>query len=172
MNQAMADSTESTLATSLRLTKALSLARQGKLKPAQLLLAPENGVPPTSTTELHALAALVTHEGDYPRALRLWRLLQQRQPDHPEARRMIPMIEVWMSRPSWYRFMPWIAATAGVGVCVLLLWVFGAFRSQPAAPKPIYYAPPARVTPAPTPAPASVPITPIRPPPVKNQRTR
>lgn len=172
MSEALTDSPESTVATSLRLTKALGLARQGKIKPAQLLLAPDNGVPPASTTELHALAALVTHEGDYERALRLWRALQQRQPDHPEARRMIPMIELWLSRPTWYRYVPWIATAAGVLVCVLLLWAFGAFRTTPTPAKPIYYAPPARVAPAPTTTPAPAPITPIKPLPTKNPRPR
>jgi hypothetical protein len=164
----MPDLPESSISTSLRLAKALGLARQGKLKPAQLLLAPENGVP-ANATELHALAALVTHEGDYERALRLWRLLLQRQPDHPEARRMIPMIELWVSRPGWHRFVPVGAAVVGVLLCALLLWAFGVFSSPPPPAKPASVPPPARVTP---PAPAPAPIAPIKPPPSKVQRTR
>ena len=74
--------------TSLRLLKALDLARRGKIKAAQAVLENE-GAPPENPVELHALAALVTREGDYLRALRLWRLLLEREPGHYEAKRMI-----------------------------------------------------------------------------------
>lgn len=167
----MADNPDSAISTSLRLTKALGLARQGKLLPAQQLLAPGSTIPST-TVELHALAALVTHEGDYERALRLWHLLLQRQPNHPEARRMIPMIELWLSRPSWHRFVPWGAALLTTGVlCGFLLWAFSAFQAPSPAAKPVSAPRPTQVTPAaPTPAPAPPP--PTRAAPTKNQRPR
>lgn len=174
----MPEAPESAISTSLRLTKALGLARQGKFQPAEQLLAPGQAIP-ASTIELHALAALVTHQGDYERALALWRMLLQRQPDHPEARRMIPMIELWVNRPAWHRFVP---LGAGVAVSAVLftvvLWLFGAF-SSPAAPKPV--APPATaagsptVTPAPAKPPTTAPApapTPIRVTPAKKQGAR
>lgn len=172
----MSDPAESTISTSLRLTKALGLARQGKLKAAELLLAPE-GATPGNTTELHALAALVTHEGDYPRALRLWRSLLQRQPDHPEARRMIPMIELWQSRPAWHRFVPLGAGTAAtILLCAILFWAFGGAGSSstPAVKPATAPAPaPAQIAPVtPSPAPAPIKIAPFKTPTPKSQRRR
>jgi hypothetical protein len=126
--------------------KALGLARQGKLKSAQQFLAPGDA-PPANPVELHALAALTTHEGNYLRALQLWRLLQQQQPSHPEARRMIPMIELWIGRPSWHRYVP-------LGLIVLGTIIVGVFAiwamSSPPPPKP---RPPVKATPAPVVAP-------------------
>lgn len=114
----MADPAEAPIASSLRLIKAQRLARQGKLRAAQTVLAAA-GTLPDNPVELHALAALVTSEGDYPRALRLWRLLLQREPGHAEARRMLASIELWLSRPAWVRFIP-------AGSVVLLLVVLAA----------------------------------------------
>ena len=113
----MDDSAEAPISASLRLIKALRLARAGKLRAAQTILAAE-GTLPENPVELHALAALVTSEGDYPRALRLWRLLRQREPGHAEARRMIASIELWLSRPAWFRFIP-----AGVFVLLMVILV-------------------------------------------------
>ncbi|HEX2854859.1 MAG TPA: hypothetical protein VHO24_16620 [Opitutaceae bacterium] len=169
----MPDAPESAISTSLRLTKALGLARQGKLQPAEQLLAPQNTIP-SSAVELHALAALVTHQGDYERALRLWRLLLQKQPGHPEARRMIPMIELWVGRPAWHRFVPLGAGVlASLVVGVVLLWAFGAF-SSPAPAKTATPPPSATPSPTVTPAPATPAPTPapIRVAPPKKQGTR
>lgn len=103
------------IAASLRLLKALSLARRGKMREAQAFLA-AGGAPPENPAELQALAALVTKDGDYQRALRLWRLLLEREPGHAEARRMIDSIELWLSRPPWVRYIP-------AGIALLLLVV-------------------------------------------------
>jgi hypothetical protein len=113
----MADPTDAPISTSLRLIKALRLARHGKLQAAQTILAAA-GTLPDNPVELHALAALVTSEGDYPRALRLWRLLLQREPSHAEAKRMIASIELWLSRPAWFRFIP-----AGAVVLLMVILV-------------------------------------------------
>ena len=80
----MAEATGESIATCLRLSKALGMARHNKLREAQQLLAAE-GTLPESVLELHALAALATGEGDYARAQRLWRLLLQREPGHAEG---------------------------------------------------------------------------------------
>lgn len=127
----MAESTEAPISASLRLMKALSLARHGKLRAAQTILAAA-GTLPDNAVELHALAALVTSEGDYPRALRLWRLLLQREPAHAEARRMIASIELWLSRPPWFRFIP---AGAAVLLIVVLVSILALAVGGP-SPKP------------------------------------
>jgi hypothetical protein len=114
-----ASPTES-IGTSLNLAKALALARSGQMKAAQALLTVSGG-PPDNSTELHALAALVTSAGDFPRALTLWRQLLQRESRHAEALRMIAAIELWQIRPPWYRFIPMGAAILGVVLLVILL---------------------------------------------------
>jgi predicted Zn-dependent protease len=114
-----ASPTES-IGTSLNLAKALALARSGQMKAAQALLTVSGG-PPDNSIELHALAALVTSAGDFPRALTLWRQLLQREPRHAEALRMIAAIERWQIRPPWYRFIPMGAATLGVVLLVVVL---------------------------------------------------
>jgi negative regulator of sigma E activity len=119
---------ESSIATSLRLMKALSLARHGKMRAAQALLGNESALP-EKPVELHALAALVTSEGDYSRALRLWRLLLQREPGHREARRMIASIELWLSRPPWVRYVP--AGAAAVAVLVVAIVLMAALGGSP-----------------------------------------
>jgi hypothetical protein len=130
----MADNQGEAIATTLRLSKALGLARQGRLREAQQLLAAD-GTLPESALELHALAALATGDGDYGRAQRLWRLLLQREPGHAEAKRMIDAIELWVMRPAWCRYIP-----AGVAVLSLVLvfgflaWMIGG--EPPPAPKP------------------------------------
>lgn len=111
------------IATCLRLEKSLGLARQGRLREAQQLLAAE-GTLPENPLELHALAALATGDGDYARAQRLWRLLLQREPGHAEAKKMIDAIELWMSRPSWMSYLPIGAALASVVVLLgLVAWM-------------------------------------------------
>ena len=114
---------------SLNLAKALHLARRGELREAEKTLVP-SGARPADPLELHALAALVTSAGDFPRALELWRQLLQQEPRHTEARRMIAAIELWQSRPPWYRFIPAGAAVAGV----ILVAAVVLFVLSPSAP--------------------------------------
>jgi hypothetical protein len=121
------------IGTTLNLAKALALARSGQMKAAQAVLTTSGG-PPEDPIELHALAALVTSAGDFPRALALWRQLLQREPRHAEARRMIDAIELWEIRPPWYRFIPAGAAAVGVALVVVVLMV--ALSSPTPAPKP------------------------------------
>jgi hypothetical protein len=108
------------IGTTLNLAKALALARSGQMKAAQAVLT-TSGSPPEDPVELHALAALVTSAGDFPRALTLWRQLLQRDPRHAEARRMIAAIELWQMRPPWYRFIPVGVAILGVVLLVVVL---------------------------------------------------
>ena len=119
------------ITTTLRLSKALGLARQGRLREAQQMLAAE-GTLPENALELHALAALATGEGDYTRALRLWRLLLQREPGHAEAKRMIDSIELWLSRPAWFQFIPAGLVVFGLGIAI----VFVAWAMSDDAPAP------------------------------------
>jgi len=109
------------LAISLRLTQALHLARRGRSREAQAVLTPD-GAPPANPTELQALAALATGQGDYRRALPLWRLLRQRDPANREAQRLIDAIELWQARPPWMKFvLPAAGALLGVALLVVLL---------------------------------------------------
>jgi len=115
-------STES-LETALRLVQALHLARRGRLRDAQAAVAPE-GAPPANPTELHALAALLTGQGDYLRALPLWRLLRERDAFNDEAARMIAAIELWQARPPWMKYViPAAGALLGVALLIGLLAV-------------------------------------------------
>jgi hypothetical protein len=134
----MADSIPGSIGTSLKLAKALDLARRGQTVAAQALLTASGG-PPEDPVELHALAALVTGAGDFPRALVLWRQLLQREPGHMEARRMIAAIELWEFRPPWYRFIP--AGVAALGVVLVVVVVMVALSSPTPAPKPELRAP-------------------------------
>lgn len=127
----MAEATGESIATCLRLSKSLGLARQGRLREAQQLLAAE-GTLPESSLELHALAALATGDGDYSRALRLWRLLLQREPGHAEAKRMIDSIELWLSRPAWCSYLPIGLVVASVGLLIILF--FAVFGGEPPPP--------------------------------------
>jgi hypothetical protein len=122
---AMANTETTSLSATLRLAKALALSRQGKISEAQALLAGDRTIP-EGVAELHALAALVTSQGDYLRAAKLWELLLQREPGHVEAQRMIAAIELWLSRPAWVRFLPY-----GIGALVLGLigWLVVALTS-------------------------------------------
>ena len=149
----MDESPEAAISTTLRLLKALRLARRGKMRAAQALLGAE-GTLPENPVELHALAALVTSEGDYPRALRLWQVLLKRDPGHREAQRMIASIELWLSRPPWVRYLPIGAAVLLVMIVILVLASTGG--SPPRAVQPV---PAARPTAGPgsTPPPVAVP---------------
>ena len=131
------------IATTLRLSKALGLARQGRLREAQQMLAAE-GTLPENALELHALAALATGEGDYTRALRLWRLLLQREPGHAEAKRMIDSIELWLSRPAWFQFLPIFMGLAALGIVLAFVaWAMGGDEPAPLRPveRPVLSAP-------------------------------
>lgn len=132
----MPDSSPSSasIGVSLNLAKALDLARRGRLQAAQMLLAEPDG-----PIELHALAALATSAGDFPRALALWRQLLQQEPRHAEARRMIAAIELWESRPPWYRFIP--TGAAAVGVALVAAAALFTFSPPAAAPEPVSGAP-------------------------------
>lgn len=153
----MAAPTGESIATCLRLGKSLGLARQGRLREAQQLLAAE-GTLPDSSLELHALASLATGDGDYARAQRLWRLLLQREPGHAEAKRMIDAIELWITRPAWMNYLPIGAALASV-MLVLGVIAFAmtgkepepTAKKQPAMP-PVQTAPVYRPAAAPPPA--------------------
>jgi hypothetical protein len=139
----MADITGEPIATTLRLSKALGLARQGKLREAQQMLASE-GTLPENALELHALAALATGEGDYTRAMRLWRLLLQREPGHAEAKRMIDSIELWLSRPAWFQFLPIFVALMALGIVIAFVaWAMGGDEPVPVRPleRPVMSAP-------------------------------
>lgn len=120
---------------SLRHAKAMSLARHGRNKEAQAVLAGDRAIP-EDTASLQLLAALVTDEGDYLRALRLWQQLLQRDPDHAEARRMVEAIELWLSRPSWMKYAPLGAATIAALVVAGLFWIL-ASGPTPSTPGPI-----------------------------------
>jgi hypothetical protein len=123
--------TGTSIALSLRMAKAMGLARSGKLRDAQALLAAERTIP-DHPVALQALAALVTSEGDYVRALKLWELLLQRDPHHPEAKRMVQAIELWLSRPPWMRYWMLGAAT----LCAVAIAGFFWLLASPAAPAP------------------------------------
>ncbi len=136
----------------LRLAKAMGLARKGQWREAENAVTDGNPNP-TDPTELHALAALVTSEGDYLRALRLWEQLQQSDPSNEEARRMVPAIELWLSRPSWAPYFPYIASGLAAAVVALFLYIALAGPS---------YTPPhhASMAVAPVSSPAANPISP------------
>jgi hypothetical protein len=161
----MNGSPEAPILSCLRLLKALNLSRRGKMRAAQALLAAEE-TSPENLIELHALAALVTSEGDYPRALRLWRLLLERDPRHAEAKRMIASIELWLSRPPWVRYVP-----AGVVALIVVIVVAVLAFSGRSAPRAARTAPPppAALSPA-GPKPASIPPQTITVPGVNKRR--
>jgi hypothetical protein len=141
----------SSISASLQMAKALALARKGKYQEAETTLIP-NGTPPAESVLLHAQAALVTSSGDYARALQLWRSLLEHDSQNAEARRMIASIELWLSRPSWMRFIPLVAAVAGALILFLgLLWALSDNAPVPTTKKPV------------APAASHAPISPISP---------
>jgi hypothetical protein len=114
------------------MAKALALARRGKLREAQTALGGDRTIP-EEPLALEALAALATGEGDYVRARKLWELLRQRVPGHPEANRLISAIDLWQSRPIWMRYVPWAAGVVCVLILVvLLLWALDSGSAPPA----------------------------------------
>lgn len=161
----MNKSPEAPILSCLRLMKALALARRGRMRAAQSLLVAEE-TSPENLIELHALAALVTSEGDYPRALRLWRMLLDRDPRHAEAKRMIASIELWISRPPWVRFVPAGAVALIVLIAVAVLAFSGGSPQRKARTVP---PPPAALAPA-GPKPASAPPQTITVPGVNKRR--
>lgn len=165
----MPDIAESSLSLSLRLVKALDLARHGAMKEAEATLAPPGAIPDSSVA-LQALAALATSQGDYTRALRLWRLLQQREPNHAEAHRMIEAIELWQDRPAWFRFLPLVAGLIAAALLTgLLIWALSD-DTPPPRPRPPIAAP--VISPAPTaPTRSEVPAV-TMPDPARRRRTR
>ncbi|PTY08161.1 hypothetical protein DB347_00820 [Opitutaceae bacterium EW11] len=163
------------------MAKALSLARAGKLREAQAMIAGERAIP-DHPIALEALAALVTSEGDYLRALKLWELLLQRDPNHPEARRMVAAIGLWVSRPPWMKYVPLTAATLVALLFAGLLWAFASTSEPPPKPRAVPAAvespvarPPAQSqpqsAPAITPRPAPPPTVAF-PTPTTTQRRR
>ncbi len=126
----------------LRLFKAEELAGQGLYREAEALLS-DGSNPPEDPVLLHALATVVTRQGDTARATRLWRLLQSRQPGHREAEKMLAAIETWQERPTWVRFAP--AGAAALLVLGIVLWAVSA--SRPAATPAYATTPPAPAAP-------------------------
>jgi hypothetical protein len=152
--QNMNESPQAPILTSLRLLKARNLARRGKMRAAQALLGAEGSVP-ENLVELHMLAALVTSEGDYPRALHLWRMLLNLDPRHAEARRMIAAIELWLSRPPWVRYVP--AGVVALLVVIVVAVVALAVDNPPPAAKTAPMPPASAVSPAAPPRAVTVP---------------
>jgi len=117
----MNPATQPSIPHTLRLFKAEALAQQGLHREAESLLGGTSN-PPEDPVLLHALATVVTQQGDFERAARLWRLLQARQPGHREAERMLAAIETWEERPVWVKFAP--GAAAALLALGLALWLW------------------------------------------------
>ena len=133
----MPDLANQSVLSSLRLSKALSLARQGRVRDAEALLAPGDAAP-DDTLSLQAVAALATSTGDYGRALHFWRTLLQRNPTHGEARRMIAAIELWLSRPAWLRYLPVGGAVVAAALFLAgIMWAFGDSPTPAAATRAV-----------------------------------
>lgn len=127
---------------SLQVAKAMSLARQGKVQEAEALLA-VGETPPTEPLSLEVLAVIVTARGDYARGLSLWQQLLRLNPQHAEAKRMVACIELWLSRPSWARYVPAVLATL---IALAIIGLFLALTWEPTPPpKPRAPTSPARV---------------------------
>ncbi len=170
--------------------KARELADQGRLREAEALLASAES-PSADPALLHTLAVIVTRQGDYPRARRLWRQLEQARPGDAEAERMIEAIENWQTRPAWIGYLPATAACAVIAILALVFWsragnvapsdrpasietivtvpVTPVQTVQPATPTPARLTPTA-VTPRPVAAPEPAPIVTFELPPAKPRR--
>lgn len=143
----MSDISQTHVANSFLLLKAQGLARHGRIKEAQSVLAAE-GTIPEDPVVLQALAALVTGQGDYSRALRLWELLLKREPGHAEAKRMVHALDLWISRPAWYRAIPYGGgALLALVSAWLLMWALSDSPPQ-SATRPASSASPVVATPA------------------------
>jgi hypothetical protein len=137
----MANTSNASILASLRLSKAMALARRGKWRDAEVAITDGN-TEMTDPVALHAVAALVTSEGDYVRALKLWEQLQRIDPSNEEARRMVPAIELWLSRPGWAPYFPYIAGT----VVAVFLGLFLYFTLSGPAYVPVQHAPRGAIT--------------------------
>lgn len=115
---------------SLQVAKSMSLARQGKVKEAEALLA-VNPSAPVDPLSLEVLAVIVTAQGDYRRGLSLWQQLLRLKPQHAEAKRMVACIELWLGRPSWARYVPAVLATL---IALLVIGLFLALTWEPSRP--------------------------------------
>lgn len=145
----------------LRLLKAEELTRRGQFREAEALLGGGDTQPPDDVLLLHGLATVVTRQGDYLRARRLWRLLQHRQPGHREAERMLAALECWEERPLWVRLAP--AASVALLVLGGSLWLWqGSATAETAAPAkaPTTETAPTRVV-RPTPVAPVAPASPV-----------
>jgi hypothetical protein len=156
-SERMANPSGQTISSSLRVARAMSLARQGRIKDAEAAIGEDNVKDPLS---LEVLAVIVTSEGDYPRGLRLWSELLQNAPQHAEAKRMVGAIELWLSRPSWVRYVP---ATGATLLIVLLGAIFWALTREPVRASPPRRAVPAAVSPVIAPSSTASPATPSSP---------
>ncbi len=126
----MATTSTDSIALHLQLSRALAYAQRRQWTEAERVLS-DRAVPEHPLT-LEALAAVVTSEGDYERALRLWERLLQFDPNHIQARRMIAAIELWLTRPSWAGYVPYGLGAAVIGILVM---VFSIFFSEPQLPQ-------------------------------------
>jgi len=153
----------------LRLLKARELAAQGRLREAEAFLGGADA-PSADPALLQSLAVIVTQQGDYPRARRLWRQLLQARPGDLEAERMIEAIETWQARPAWIGYLPAAAACGLIALLALVFWPRGGGTSAPAAVEPLVVVPvepvrpvPVATAPAPRPvlrAPQPAPVAP------------
>lgn len=123
------------------MAKAMALARRGKWRDAEVAITDGN-TDLSDPVALQAVAALVTSEGDYVRALKLWEQLQRIDSNNEEARRMIPAIELWLSRPGWAPYFPYIAGTILVFFVALFLY----FTMSGPAYVPVHHAPSGAIT--------------------------
>ena len=113
------------------MAKAMALARRGKWRDAEVAIT-DGSSDLSDPVALHAVAALVTSEGDYVRALKLWEQLLSLDPNHEEARRMVPAIELWLSRPGWTAYFPYIAG--GVATVIIGLFLYFALAGPAYVP--------------------------------------
>lgn len=145
----------------LRLLHARQLAEQGRLREAEAALAGAESAS-ADPALLHTLAVIVTRQGDYSRARRLWRQLEQARPGDVEAERMITAIETWQTRPAWIGYVP-VAAACALGLLLaVFFWPYAPAKpksyTQPAATvEPLAIVPVATAGPASAPLPASPP---------------
>ncbi len=159
--------TPSAIPHALRLLKAEELTRRGQFREAEALLGGGDAQPPDDVLLLHGLATVVTRQGDYLRARRLWRLLQHRQPGHREAERMLAALECWEERPLWVRFAP--AASVALLVLGGSIWLWQGSATAETAASSTSATPVRVVSPAPAApvAPASpvyaAPVAPVAP---------
>lgn len=141
----------------LRILRARELADKGRLREAEAGLA---GADSSSADPalLHTLAVVVTRQGDYARARRLWRQLAQLRSGDPEIEGMIEAIEIWQERPAWIAYVPHVAAAALSLLLALLFWP-RADAGRPEQARPAFVEPIATVPVTPV---ATAPVQPVR----------